>query len=42
VDARLDPIPMTDVEGRPLLNDKGKPKQITASTWLDRIDPLNK
>jgi hypothetical protein len=36
VNARVGPVPLTDANGRPLLDAKGKPRFIPASHWLDQ------
>jgi hypothetical protein len=40
VDARIRPIPLTDDAGVPLFDEKGKPKTIPASLWLDKNQPV--
>jgi hypothetical protein len=40
VNGRLKPMPLFDTAGNPLLDDKGKPKFIAASTWLDQNRPV--
>src|SRR5262245_32065710 len=40
VDARLKPTPLLDATGNPIKDDKGKPKFIAASTWLDQNRPV--
>jgi len=36
VNSRLDPVPICDTSGNPIVDDKGKPKTVAASTWLDQ------
>jgi hypothetical protein len=40
VNARIAPISIKDASGRPVLDDEGKPKTMTASAWLDRHRPV--
>jgi hypothetical protein len=40
VDARLGRVVLLDADGRPLLDDKNKPKTIPASLWLDNHQPV--
>ena len=40
VNARIPPIPLLDKQGQLKLDDKGKPKSITAAQWLDRNRPV--
>ncbi len=40
VDARLGTIPVFGVDGKPLLDGKGKQKRLAASAWLDRERPV--
>jgi hypothetical protein len=40
VNARIPPIPEIGLDGAPALDDKGKPKQVAAATWLDRNKPI--
>jgi hypothetical protein len=40
VNARLPPVPLLDAAGQPILDDKGKPKRLTASDWLDQHRPV--
>jgi hypothetical protein len=35
VNAKIPPIALTDAQGKPVLDDKGKPKIMTAAAWLD-------
>ncbi len=36
VNARVPPVPVLDTAGKPMLDDKGKPKVIPAAAWLDK------
>ncbi len=36
VNSRLDPVPICDTSSNPIVDDKGKPKTVAASTWLDQ------
>jgi hypothetical protein len=36
VNALIEPIPLLDKHGKPILNENGKPKTISATQWLDR------
>jgi hypothetical protein len=36
VNARIPPVPLVNATGRPVLNDKGEQKTISASRWLDQ------
>ena len=36
VNSKIKPVPLTDAAGRPVLDDHGKPKSMSASAWLDR------
>jgi len=40
VNARIPPIQLTDKFGKPIQDDKGKPKQLSASHWLDQNRPV--
>ena len=40
VDARIPPVPLLDATGQPIVDEKGKPKTIPASTWLDQHHPV--
>ena len=40
INGRFPPVPLTDAASNPILNEKGKPKQITASQWLDQNLPV--
>jgi hypothetical protein len=40
VNARVPPLPLLDPTGQPIVDDKGKPKTIPASTWLDQNRPV--
>lgn len=40
VNARIKPVPMEDAAGKPVLDEKGEPKTMAASTWLDRHRPV--
>jgi hypothetical protein len=40
VNARLPRVPLVDRNGKPVLDDDGKQKEITASTWLDKHKPV--
>ena len=40
VNARVPPVPLLDATGQPVVDDKGKPKTISASTWLDQHHPV--
>ena len=40
VNARIPPVPLVDVDGQPILDEKGKPKFIPASLWLDQNRPV--
>jgi hypothetical protein len=40
VNSRLAPVPLLDASGNPEVDDKGKPKTITASKWLDQNRPV--
>jgi hypothetical protein len=40
VNARIAPIPLTESEGKPLLDDEGRPRKISAAAWLDRNRPV--
>ena len=41
VNARLEPMPVLDGDGKPALDDKGRPKTIPASKWLDQNRPVS-
>jgi hypothetical protein len=40
VNARIKPEPLVDPDGKPTLDDKGKPKFLAANTWLDQHRPV--
>lgn len=40
VNARVPPVILRDRDGEPILDDKNKPKTITAATWLDQHKPV--
>jgi hypothetical protein len=40
VDARIPPVPVRDVAGHAVLDEKGKPKKIAASKWLATNRPV--
>lgn len=40
VNARIAPVPLVDRQGKPLLDENGKPKTIKAATWLDEHRPV--
>jgi hypothetical protein len=40
VNSRIEPVPEVAAEGKPVLDDKGRPKCISAATWLDRNRPV--
>lgn len=40
VNARIPPVPLVDGDGTPVLDDNGKPKRLSASSWLDRYRPV--
>lgn len=40
VNARLPPMPVTDADGRAVLNENGGAKTIKASLWLDKHQPV--
>lgn len=40
VDARLPPMPVTDADGRPVLNANGGVRTIKASLWIDKHQPV--
>jgi hypothetical protein len=40
VNARIQPVPILDASGQPVLDDHGKPMKIKASTWLDQNRPI--
>jgi hypothetical protein len=40
VNSRIDPIPLLDAKGLPVLNKQGEQKTIPASQWLDRNRPV--
>jgi hypothetical protein len=40
VNSRLPAIPLLDPNGQPLLDDKGKPKLIAPTQWLDKHHPV--
>jgi hypothetical protein len=40
VDARILPVPVVDEHGNTVVDDKGKPKTLRASAWLDKNRPV--
>jgi hypothetical protein len=40
VNARLGSVELTDASGEPLLDEKGNPREMPASVWLDRNKPV--
>jgi Family of unknown function (DUF5906) len=40
VNPRIPPVPEVGVDGAPILDDRGKPKHISAAAWLDRNKPV--
>jgi primase/DNA polymerase family protein len=40
VNSRIAPIPITDAKGCHVLDDRGKPRTMSASAWLDRHRPV--
>lgn len=40
VDARLPSVPLIDDDGQPVSNDKGDPKRMKPSRWLDKHRPI--
>ena len=40
VNARIPPVALYDANGNPLLDQKGNPKTLPASTWLDQNQPV--
>ncbi len=40
VNSKLGPVPLTDTDGNPLLDDKGKQQTVSASKWLDQNKPI--
>ncbi|MGY3413082.1 hypothetical protein ACVWZV_009248 [Bradyrhizobium sp. GM5.1] len=40
VNARIRPVAVLDVDGRPVLDSKKKPKKMPASEWLDKNRPI--
>jgi hypothetical protein len=40
VDARIPPVVLRDSQGKPILDNQGKPKKIAASAWLDRYSAV--
>ena len=40
VNSRLPAVPVLDQNGDPLLDDKGKPKLIAPTQWLDKHQPV--
>jgi len=40
VNARIKPMPILGDDGEPIVDDKGKPKTMTASAWLDKNKPV--
>ena len=40
VNARLGSVPLSDADGKPLLNKNGEQKEIPASAWLDQKKPV--
>ena len=42
VNSRIEPVPLVDEDGNPVLNDNGKQKHIPASAWLDSTSRSNR
>jgi hypothetical protein len=40
VNSRLQPVELTDANGQPILNGKGKPETISPAAWLDKHKPV--
>jgi hypothetical protein len=40
VNSRLGKIPIVDVDGKPVLDDKEEPKKVSANVWLDQNKPV--
>jgi hypothetical protein len=40
VNARVKPMPLVDATGNPVLDEDGKPKTASATSWLDRNKPV--
>ena len=40
VNSRIPPVPLVGKDGKPKLDDKGKPVSITAAQWIDRNQPV--
>jgi hypothetical protein len=40
VNSRLPPVALTDAKGQPVLDDKGNPKAMSATAWLDKHKPV--
>src|SRR5262249_17912939 len=40
VDARIAPVPLVDADGNLVLDSKGRPVTVLASTWLDQNQPV--
>jgi hypothetical protein len=40
VNSRIEPVPLFDAKGQPILNKKGEQATISASTWLDKNRPV--
>lgn len=40
VNSRIAPIALLNANGEPVLDDKGKPKHLTAAAWLDQNKPV--
>jgi len=36
VNSRIEPVALLDAKGQPILDEKGNPKKMSASAWLDR------
>ena len=41
VNARIEPVPVLDANGKQQVDDKGKPETISASKWLDQNKPVS-
>jgi hypothetical protein len=40
VNARLGKVPIINADGKPVLDNKGKPKKVSANVWLDQNKPV--
>ena len=40
VNARIPPIALVNADGNPILGEDGKPRRVTATTWLDQHHPV--